>query len=139
MSFKVGITSDILDAKGEPVFGREPLKAFEVPGLELEWLPQGLREVIGSEQVREGIPQAENGVEGSGSKGLGETAKPNRLEAQGKTGGARVGSGDRDHLAAQVSPGHVQFLFGEGDDVLTCAASGIQNAERHTRLGGNTP
>jgi len=45
MSFKVGITSDILDAKGEPVFGREPLKAFDVPGLELEWLPKGLREV----------------------------------------------------------------------------------------------
>jgi D-3-phosphoglycerate dehydrogenase len=45
MSFKVGVTSDILDAKGEPVFGREPLKAFEVPGLELEWLPKGLREV----------------------------------------------------------------------------------------------
>ena len=45
MSFKVGITSDILDAKGEPVFGREPLEAFKVPGLELEWLPKGLREV----------------------------------------------------------------------------------------------
>lgn len=45
MSFKVGVTSDILDAKGEPVFGREPLKAFEVPGLELEWLPKGIREI----------------------------------------------------------------------------------------------
>ena len=45
MSFKVGITSDILDAKGEPVFGREPLAAFDVAGLELEWLPKGLREV----------------------------------------------------------------------------------------------
>jgi D-3-phosphoglycerate dehydrogenase len=45
MSFKVGITSDILDAKGEPVFGREPLKAFDVPGLELEWLPRGIREI----------------------------------------------------------------------------------------------
>ena len=45
MSFKVGVTSDILDAKGEPVFGREPLKAFDVPGLELEWLPKGIREI----------------------------------------------------------------------------------------------
>jgi phosphoglycerate dehydrogenase-like enzyme len=45
MSFKVGITSDILDAKGEPVFGREPMKAFEVPGLELQWLPKGIREI----------------------------------------------------------------------------------------------
>ena len=44
-AFKVGVTSDILDAKGEPVFGREPLKALNVPGLEWEWLPQGLREV----------------------------------------------------------------------------------------------
>lgn len=45
MSFKVGVTSDILDAKGEPVFGREPLKALDVPGLEWEWLPKGIREV----------------------------------------------------------------------------------------------
>jgi phosphoglycerate dehydrogenase-like enzyme len=45
MSFTVGVTSDILDAKGEPVFGREPLKAFEVQGLELEWLPKGIREI----------------------------------------------------------------------------------------------
>jgi phosphoglycerate dehydrogenase-like enzyme len=45
VSFKVGVTSDILDAKGEPVFGREPLKALAVPGLEWEWLPKGIREV----------------------------------------------------------------------------------------------
>ena len=45
MSFKVGVTSDILDAKGEPVFGREPLKALDVPGLEWEWLPKGIREI----------------------------------------------------------------------------------------------
>jgi D-3-phosphoglycerate dehydrogenase len=45
VSFKVGVTSDILDAKGEPVFGREPLKALDVPGLEWEWLPKGIREI----------------------------------------------------------------------------------------------
>ncbi|HET9734740.1 MAG TPA: NAD(P)-dependent oxidoreductase [Burkholderiales bacterium] len=45
MSFKVGVTSDILDAKGEPVFGREPLQALKVPGLEWEWLPKGIREI----------------------------------------------------------------------------------------------
>ena len=45
MSFKVGITSDILDAKGEPVFGRAPMKALEAPGLELDWLPKGIREI----------------------------------------------------------------------------------------------
>jgi cation:H+ antiporter len=46
LSFKVGVTSDILDAKGEPVFGREPLKALDAaPGLEWEWLPKGIREI----------------------------------------------------------------------------------------------
>jgi hypothetical protein len=45
VNFKVGVTSDILDAKGEPIFGREPLKALDVPDLEWEWLPKGIREV----------------------------------------------------------------------------------------------
>ena len=45
MSFKVGVTSDILDAKGEPVFGREPLRALDVPGLDWQWLPRGIREI----------------------------------------------------------------------------------------------
>jgi phosphoglycerate dehydrogenase-like enzyme len=44
-NFRVGVTSDILDSRGEPVFGREPLKAFDVPGLEVEWLPRGLRQI----------------------------------------------------------------------------------------------
>ncbi len=44
-AFKVGVTSDILDAKGEPVFGRTPLEALKVPGLEWEWLPKGIREI----------------------------------------------------------------------------------------------
>ena len=52
MSFKVGVTSDILDARGEPVFGREPLKALEVPGLEWEWLPKGIREVTAEHAAR---------------------------------------------------------------------------------------
>ena len=52
MSFKVGVTSDILDAKGEPVFGREPMKAFEVPGLELEWLPKGIREITADQAAK---------------------------------------------------------------------------------------
>jgi D-3-phosphoglycerate dehydrogenase len=45
VSFKVGVTSDILDAKGEPIFGREPLKALDVPDLDWEWLPKGIREI----------------------------------------------------------------------------------------------
>jgi D-3-phosphoglycerate dehydrogenase len=46
MSFRVGVTSDILDAKGEPVFGREPLQALDAAkGLEWEWLPKGIREI----------------------------------------------------------------------------------------------
>lgn len=43
MNFRVGVTSDILDARGEPAFGREPLKALE--HLQWEWLPRGLREI----------------------------------------------------------------------------------------------
>jgi D-3-phosphoglycerate dehydrogenase len=51
LSFKVGVTSDILDAKGEPVFGREPLQALDAAkGLEWEWLPKGIREIT-SEQA----------------------------------------------------------------------------------------
>ncbi len=42
-AFRVGITSDILDSRGEPAFGREPLKALEA--CEWEWLPRGLREI----------------------------------------------------------------------------------------------
>src|SRR5687767_9208451 len=42
-SFKVGVTSDILDARGEPAFGREPLKALDQ--VQWEWLPKGLREI----------------------------------------------------------------------------------------------
>jgi phosphoglycerate dehydrogenase-like enzyme len=44
-AFRVGVTSDILDARGEPVFGREPLRALEAAGLEWEWLPKGIREI----------------------------------------------------------------------------------------------
>jgi phosphoglycerate dehydrogenase-like enzyme len=43
--FKVGVTSDILDARGEPAFGREPLKALEKADVEWQWLPRGLREI----------------------------------------------------------------------------------------------
>jgi phosphoglycerate dehydrogenase-like enzyme len=42
-AFRVGVTSDILDSRGEPAFGREPLKALE--GLQWEWLPRGLKEI----------------------------------------------------------------------------------------------
>jgi len=46
MSFRVGVTSDILDARGEPVFGRGPLEALDAAkGLEWEWLPKGIREI----------------------------------------------------------------------------------------------
>jgi phosphoglycerate dehydrogenase-like enzyme len=44
-TFRVGVTSDILDSRGEPAFGREPLKALEMPNLHWEWLPKGLREI----------------------------------------------------------------------------------------------
>lgn len=41
--FRVGVTSDILDSRGEPAFGREPLKALDQ--VQWEWLPKGLREI----------------------------------------------------------------------------------------------
>jgi D-3-phosphoglycerate dehydrogenase len=44
-AFRLGVTSDILDARGEPAFGREPLNALGVPNLLWEWLPKGLREI----------------------------------------------------------------------------------------------
>lgn len=43
LNFRVGITGDILDARGEPAFGREPLKALDRG--QWEWLPKGLREI----------------------------------------------------------------------------------------------
>jgi phosphoglycerate dehydrogenase-like enzyme len=44
--FRVGITSDILDSRGEPSFGRAPLELLSAAaGLEWEWLPKGLREI----------------------------------------------------------------------------------------------
>jgi phosphoglycerate dehydrogenase-like enzyme len=41
--FRIGVTSDILDSRGEPAFGREPLKPLQAR--QWEWLPRGLREV----------------------------------------------------------------------------------------------
>lgn len=44
--FKVGVTSDILDSRGEPAFGHGPLRALDdAAGLEWEWLPKGIREI----------------------------------------------------------------------------------------------
>ena len=46
MAFRVGVTSDIVDTRGEPAFGREPLQALDrAQGLEWEWLPKGIREI----------------------------------------------------------------------------------------------
>ena len=42
-TFRVGVTSDILDSRGEPAFGREPLQALDQ--LKWEWLPRGLKEI----------------------------------------------------------------------------------------------
>jgi len=42
-TFRVGVTSDILDSRGEPAFGREPLQGLDA--VQWEWLPRGLREI----------------------------------------------------------------------------------------------
>ena len=41
--FRVGITSDILDSRGEPAFGRAPLQVLDK--VQWEWLPRGLKEI----------------------------------------------------------------------------------------------
>jgi phosphoglycerate dehydrogenase-like enzyme len=44
--FRVGITSDLLDSRGEPVCGPEPIRALDAaPGLAWQWLPKGIREI----------------------------------------------------------------------------------------------
>ena len=43
MAFRVGVTSDLFDQRGEPTFGREPLKALDAA--QWEKLQPGLREI----------------------------------------------------------------------------------------------
>lgn len=38
MTFKVGIFSDMLDARGKPTFGRKALEVLNVPGIAWEWI-----------------------------------------------------------------------------------------------------
>lgn len=45
MTFKIGITSDLLDARGEPAFGRRALDVLNVPGIAWEWIPERFDEV----------------------------------------------------------------------------------------------
>jgi D-3-phosphoglycerate dehydrogenase len=45
-TFRVGITRDILDSRGEPAFGRSALQILDgAPGLEWEYLPKSVTEV----------------------------------------------------------------------------------------------
>ena len=46
MAFQVGVTSDLFDQRGEPTFGREPLKALDA--VDWEKLPPGLRDHAGT-------------------------------------------------------------------------------------------
>ena len=44
--FKVGITRDVLDSKGEPSFGRAALEALEAaPKIDWEYLPEKVAEL----------------------------------------------------------------------------------------------
>lgn len=45
MTFKVGITSDLLDARGEPAFGRAALDILNRPGISWEWVPERFDEL----------------------------------------------------------------------------------------------
>ena len=44
--FRVALSRDLLDKRGEPSFGPEPLRALDAaPGLQWEWLEAGIREI----------------------------------------------------------------------------------------------
>jgi D-3-phosphoglycerate dehydrogenase len=44
--FRVALSRDLLDVRGEPSFGREPLEVLDsAPGLRWEWLEPGIREI----------------------------------------------------------------------------------------------
>jgi D-3-phosphoglycerate dehydrogenase len=46
MAYRVGITRDILDSKGEPAFGRKALEILDrAPGIQWEYLPEVVREL----------------------------------------------------------------------------------------------
>jgi phosphoglycerate dehydrogenase-like enzyme len=46
MAFRVALTSDLLDSRGEPTFGRAPLETLQsASGVELDWLPVGTRAI----------------------------------------------------------------------------------------------
>ncbi len=40
MTFRIGLSSDLLDAQGEPIFGRRALDVLNVPGIQWEWVPE---------------------------------------------------------------------------------------------------
>jgi D-3-phosphoglycerate dehydrogenase len=52
-TFRVGITRDILDSRGEPAFGRRALSILDgAPGLEWEYLPEVVRELTADHAAR---------------------------------------------------------------------------------------
>ncbi len=97
---------------------------------------QGISEVGGSEQMRQGIAQAEEGVKEPAPKVSGEAAKPERLQSAGQARRRRHWRGRRRSSRCSGQPRDVQSLFSQGDDVLPCAAGGIQHAEGHRPAAG---
>ena len=51
--WRVGLTRDILDSRGEPAFGRAALEALDgAPGLDWEYLPEVVAEITGKHAAR---------------------------------------------------------------------------------------
>ena len=51
--FRVGITRDILDSRGEPAFGQAALSVLQhAPSLEWEYLPEVVREITPEHAAR---------------------------------------------------------------------------------------
>ncbi len=52
-TYRVGITRDILDSRGEPAFGRKALEILDgAPGIEWEYLPEIVRELTADHAAR---------------------------------------------------------------------------------------
>jgi phosphoglycerate dehydrogenase-like enzyme len=52
-TFRVGITRDVLDSRGEPAFGRAALEILDrAPGIEWEYLPEKVRELTADHAAR---------------------------------------------------------------------------------------
>lgn len=90
---------------------------------------EGRRQVRLGEEVREGVPQAEEGVKPA-PDGRGQRPEPRHHEADWHSDGLRMGPRPGHHLGAQVCPHHLVPTLGQGHGMPAGATSGIQDSPR---------